>query len=192
MGISQDLVIEKKTGKDYVKETAEAKIECQAGVISRLEKVNVYLNRGLAIIAGFSLVLMMMTVVLNGVIRFFGVPFYGTTEIVGWMCAVTIAFSLGYTQLHKGYVDIDFLMEKLPLPLQNCIRSITLFISTIFFALVSWQLCLYALTIAGNGNVSETMRLTFYPLIFVVALGFAGLTLALLVDFLKQLSGGAS
>ena len=158
--------------------------------VSRLESLSRYLNTGLAVIAGCSLLLMVLTVVANAAAREISAPYAGTTEIVGWLAAVTTAFGLGYTQLNKGYVDIEALVERFPMGVQNALKSIMLFASTIFFGLVSWKVCIYGINVAENGNLSETMGITFYPLIFLVALGFAGLTLALLVDFLKQVTGG--
>ncbi len=158
--------------------------------VSRLDSLSRYLNTGLACIAGCSLMLMVLTVVGNAVAREISAPYAGTTEIVGWLAAVTTAFGLGYTQINKGYVDIEALVEKFPQVVQSTLKSLMLFVSAVFFGLVSWQVCIYAINVAENGNLSETIGITFYPLIFLVALGFAGLTLALLVDFLKQVTGG--
>jgi len=192
LGIYEDMVIQKKAKagcREFVSEKAGSR---PLGMISieRLDRVSTCLNRGLAWIAGCSLMLMMLLVVANGISRMVYAPFYGTTEVVGWLCAMTTAFALGYTQVHRGYVEMDMLVEKLPRRLRNGIKSMMFLISAVFFALVSWQVAVYALNVAANGNVSETMGITFYPLIFLVALGFAGLTLALFVDFLKQVSGG--
>ena len=158
--------------------------------VSRLDSLSRYLNTGLAGIAGCSLLLMVLTVVANAVAREISAPYAGTTEIVGWLAAVTTAFGLGYAQLNKGYVDIEALVEKFPKGVQSALSSIMLFASMVFFGLVSWKICVYGMNVAANGNLSETMGITFYPLIFLVALGFAGLTLALMVDFLKQVTGG--
>jgi len=192
MGVSEEHIMRKKNQLKGIEGAEEKSMSqtFQQKAISRLDSISRYVNTGLACVAGCSLVLMVLTVVANAVAREISAPYSGTTEIVGWLAAVTTAFGLGYTQVHKGYVDIDALVEKFPLWLQSAIRSIVLFVTMVFFGLVSWQVCLYALNVAANGNLSETMGITFYPLIFLVALGFAGLTLALLVDFLKQVTGG--
>lgn len=161
-------------------------------IIAFLNKISVFLNKGLAWGASASLLIMVMVVVANAVSRELYVPFVGTTEIVGWLAALSIAFALGFTQLQQGYVEIDALVERFPALLQRIVKSIMLFISTCFFAMVSWKVYLYALNVAANGNVSETLGFTFYPLIFLVALGFVGLTLALLVDFLKEIMGSVA
>lgn len=160
-------------------------------LINNLNVISVYLNKGLAYAGGGILLVLVLVVVANAVSRIIYVPFVGTTEIVSWLAALITAFGLGFTQLQQGYVEIDALVEKFPVSLQRLIKGIMLFISMCFFALVVWQLCIYALKVNANGNLSETMGIIFYPLIFLVALGFLGLTLALLVDFLKELIGEA-
>lgn len=156
-------------------------------MLTLLSKVNVFLNQGMAWIAGISLLAMVFVVVTNVISRVIYVPFVGTTEVVGWLAALTTGFGLGYTQVHKGYVDIDALVEQFPPPLRFILRAGVLLISTIFFFMVTWKVSAYALLAKHNGNLSETMGIVFYPLIFLLSVGFAGLTLALAVDFLMHI-----
>jgi len=88
-------------------------------------------------------------------------------------------------------VEIDALVERFPPMVQKIIKSVMLLVSMCFFAFLAWEMILYALTVAENGNLSETMKIPFYPLIYLVALGFVALTFALLVDFLKEVVGSA-
>jgi hypothetical protein len=41
--------------------------------------------------------------------------------------------------------------------------------------------------IAASGEVSETLKIAYYPFIYCVALGFAFLCLTLIMDFLSAL-----
>lgn len=169
----------------------ETHLSKKINLINNLNVISVYLNKGLAWVGGVSLLLLVIVTVANAISRMIYAPFAGTTEIVGWLAALTTAFGLGFTQLQQGYVEIDALVERFPVKLQRLIKGIMLFLSMGYFALVAWQLSLYALKVNANGNLSETMGIIFYPLIFLVALGFLGLALALLVDFLKELVGEA-
>ena len=159
-------------------------------IVNRLDSISRFINTFLAKIAGISLLLIIFLVVGNAVSRVIYEPFLGTTELAGWLCAITIAFGLGYTQITKGYVDIDALHQHFPRSIRKIIDCSVLFISMVFYAVVAWQIGLYSLKVATNGNLSETLQLPFYPLIFLLVIGFLGLSLALLVDLLKQLSGG--
>lgn len=161
-----------------------------SGFIGFLDKINLIINKSLAWIAGACLMIMVFVVVGNAVSRVVYVPYAGATEIVGWLSALTTAFALGYTQVMRGYVDIDALVERFPAAWQRIIKVMVDFVSFCFFAMTGWKMVAYAFIVVQNGNLSETIGIPFYPFIILVAVGFFGLALALLVDLLKQLTGG--
>lgn len=150
----------------------------------------VHFNKVLAAIAGLSIVLMMLLIVANSIIRVFGDPFSGTTEVVGWLSAISTSFALGYTQIQRGHVDIDLLVEKFPPVVQRLFQSIIYLISICFFLILGWQIVLYGNSLMQSGILSGTLKLIFYPFVYMVAIGFLGLTLALLLDLIKNIKGG--
>ncbi len=166
-------------------------IKPEISIIDRIDKVNTYLNNILAWLAGASLMLMVFVVVGNVFLRIVYEPFAGITEIVGWLAAVTTAFALGYTQIQKGYVDIDAMMQMFPVTVQRVVRFLMDSISFCFFVMVAWKMFEYSSTVAENGNLSETIGLPYHYLIILVAVGFIGLSLAILIDLLRQVVGGA-
>lgn len=185
MGMPKEAVIRGKTKTDQRKHAETVNI------IEVLNRASAAINQGLAWISGCSLLLIVFLVVLNGVSRVVYVPFSGATEITGWLGAMSTSFALGYTQLNKGHVDIDILTQKFPPSWRHSIKTLVLLVSTVFFGLVAWKIVIFALNVAGEGNVSETLGLPFYPLIILMALGFSGLALALLADLLNHIFGGA-
>ncbi len=60
----------------------------------------------------------------------------------------------------------------------------------IFFGLAGWQIANYATILWRTGEVTETLRIIFYPFTYGVALGCMVLALVSLVDFLKVLVEG--
>lgn len=177
--------------QDHAMQEALTSLPDKVDFITRIDRASLFLNRGLAWLACGSLLLMVFMVVGNALLRMMDEPFTGAAEVAGWLSAVTIAFGLGYTQVNRGYVEIDALVDRLPQSFQKPLRLAILFISMIFFALVSWQIAVYGFNVMRNGNLSETLWIPFYPLIILLAVGFAGLTLAILADFIKELNGGA-
>lgn len=163
----------------------------KSDLIARLDNISVLLNQGLAWVSAGCLLAMVLVIVGNAIMRNTSVPLIGSTEVVGWLMAVTIAFGLGYTQVHRGYVDIEAVVERLPLRLQRSLKLVILLVSAVFFSLVAWQVTLYGLNVMKSGSLSETLWVPYYPLIFTLSIGFTGLTMALLVDFIKELCGGA-
>lgn len=141
-----------------------------------------YLNQGLAYIAGLALICMMLLVVLNAIKRLYSDPISGTVEIVSWLGAITGVFALGYTQLSKGHVFIDLLLEKFPSYLQKAVHTFVNILSGLFFLMAAWQIVLYGLGLKNNGIVSETIQFAFYPLVILCSLGFFSLFLAIVKE----------
>jgi len=156
--------------------------------VGLLDRINTVLNKGLSFIAGLSLVAMVLVTVGEMVSRMFGRPMAGTIEIIGWLAAVTTAFALGYTHIHQGHVSIDLFFRRLGRLPQMAADMAVYLSSTALFVVVTWNVFGYANVLWETGSLSETMKVIVYPWVYLVSLGCAGLTLALLVDFLKACS----
>lgn len=173
-----------------VKETLDLPKEKQAAAVGRYETFVVKLSQAFAWVSGAAVVAMMLLIVGNGIIRIFSKPILGTNEIVGWLAALSVSFALGYTQLHKGHVDIDLLVTKFPHRLQKLLRIMVAFLSLVFFSIVGWQLFQYAMNLATNQNVSQTLGIIYYPFVILSSLGFAVFVLVLLNDLIAEIKGG--
>ncbi|PIC99040.1 TRAP transporter small permease [Sporosarcina sp. P29] len=145
-------------------------------------KTTDYLNRFLAVVAGIALISMMLLIVFNSIKRMYSDPIAGTVEIVSWLGAITGIFALGYTQLNKGHVYIDMLLDKFPFILQKVIHTFMNVISTSFFLVAAWQLLLFGINLRGNGVVSQTIQFSFYPIVILSSIGFIGLVLAIVKE----------
>ena len=151
-----------------------------------LNRISALLNKGLAFVAGCCLIAMMLVTVGEMVFRMFGNPMAGTVETIGWLAAVTTAFALGYTQIHQGHVSIDLFTNRLNPRLRAVINILVYLASTALFMVVTWNIFRHAGVLKQSGSLSETMKVIVYPWVYLVSLGCAGLTLALLVDFAKS------
>ncbi|WP_102346651.1 TRAP transporter small permease [Bacillus sp. Marseille-P3661] len=157
---------------------------------SGFERVVNYFAYVLAFISGACITAMILLIVGNSIVRVFADPFSGTAEVVGWLAAISLTFSLGYTQIVKGHVDIDLLVNRFNPVIQKIIQAVIYALSIIFFTILGWQLIIYANSLIANGTLSTTLRIPFYPLVYLVAVGFIGLTLTLVIDLIKLLKGG--
>jgi TRAP-type C4-dicarboxylate transport system permease small subunit len=154
-----------------------------------LEKVNVFLNKILMVLGSVAVLLLMAIATTNAFLR---IPFIKSTwrgayETVGFLGAIVIAFALGYTQKRKDHIVVDILTEKFPKRINRVLDGINYFITTIFFAIVSWQVFVWGMKISKSGEVSETLKIVFHPFIYSVSFGFAVFSLTLIIDFLKNL-----
>jgi TRAP-type C4-dicarboxylate transport system permease small subunit len=159
-----------------------------------LEKINVFLNKILLFVGSVAVLLLMSIATVNAFLR---IPFIKSTwrgayETVGFLGAVVIAFALGYTQKRKDHIVVDILTEKFSKRVNRVLDGINYLITTIFFAMVSWQIFVWGMKISKSGEVSETLKIMFHPIIYCVALGFAVFSLTLIIDFLKNLKGKES
>ena len=121
----------------------------------------------------------------NIFLRIVWVPVKGTFELMGFFGAVATAFVLGYTQLKKAHISVDILVNRFSQRIRTVLDGINYFVCMIFFAVLGWQISRLAATIWKTGEVTETLRIVYYPFSYGVALGCFLLALVLLVDFLK-------
>jgi TRAP-type C4-dicarboxylate transport system permease small subunit len=157
--------------------------------MNTLEKINLYLNKILMVLGSVAVLLLMSVATINAFLR---IPFIKSTwrgayETVGFLGAIVIAFALGYTQKRKDHIVVDILTEKFPKRVNRVLDGINYLITTIFFAIVSWQVFVWGMKISKAGEVSETLKIIFHPIIYCVAFGFAVFSLTLILDFLKTL-----
>lgn len=125
----------------------------------------------------------------NVVGRIFGYPFNGTYELVGFSGAILVALALPESQRQKDHILVDVLSRKYPHWLRRTIDAFRYVLCTAFFGWIAWRLLLHAQGVSESGEVSETLKWSYAPVVYVVALGFTALTIVLAVDFTQVLRG---
>jgi len=155
-----------------------------------LEKVSNLLNQALIWMAGFFLVIMIVMTCANIFLRIVWTPIKGTFELMGFFGAIVTAFALGYTQIKRGHTGIDVVVSLFSEKIQNILSGINYFICMIFFAVTGWQMTRWATVLWRTGEITETLRIIFYPFTYAVAFGCFVLALVMLVDLLKLLVPG--
>ena len=153
-----------------------------------LEKIETFLNKILMVIGSVAVLSLMALATANVVLRFFfNAPYRGAYEVVGFLGAIVIAFALGYTQKRKGHIVVDILTDRFSKRVNRVLDGISYFVTTLFFAVVSWQIFVWGMKIARSGEVSETIKVIFHPIIYSVGIGFVVFSFTLMIDFLKNL-----
>ncbi len=151
-----------------------------------LDRISHYLNQILICIAGLFLMAMIFLTCANVFSRLVWIPISGSFELMGYFGAVLTAFALGYTQIRRGHIAVDVLVLRFSKKTQRILNGINHLICMVFFALVSWQIAKYATTLWKTGEVTETLRIVYYPFTYGVAFGCATLSLVFLTDLLKS------
>lgn len=138
--------------------------------------------------AASALILMTLLVCANIVTRLFGRPILGTFELVEFLLAFVISFTLAYGAVTRCHTTVDLVMRRFSQRTQAIVDSITCLISIGLFALVTWQCCLLAAKLWHIGEVSATLWVPFFPLLYGVAFNCAIVCLVLLIDLSKSLA----
>ena len=84
---------------------------------------------------------------------------------------------------------MDILVLVFPEKTRRILEGINSLILTFFFAMVTWQIAKYATILRETGEITETLRIIYYPFTYAVALGSAALCLVFLSELLRSLLG---
>lgn len=162
--------------------------------MNAIEKIMNGLNRFLMVMAGISLVGMCLLTCANIILRVTWIPIRGAFELMGFMGAVVTAFALGYTRVKRGHISVTVLVDAFSIRTRNVLGLLNGVICMIFFGIAAWQVFKKATILMRSGEVTETLRIIYYPFTYAVSLGCAVLALVLLTDMLKaarRLKGGS-
>ena len=125
-------------------------------------------------------------------LRLVSSPIPGTYEMVGLLGAVIIAFAMAYTSLQRGHVAVEMIYEKLPPRTQIVIDSAGSLIGAALFGMIAWQSAVYGIDLRQSGEVSLTLQMPLYPIVYGIAFGCGLLALVLLMDLIKSFKKGLS
>jgi len=144
--------------------------------------VSIFKVFGAACIAG------MMFLTCSDVIgRLFGHPILGAEEIVGFMAALAMAAAMPYTHAMHAHVGVDMLVKELSPKAQAIVDSITNFLALVLFALMGWQTWLYAGALKRSGQVSMTLELPSYYVVYFLAFCFFVFCAVILLEIFQHL-----
>ena len=152
-----------------------------------LDKLIQTLVKILVFVGGVALVVMICLTCANIFFRLVWFPIRGTFEFMGYFGAVVTAFALGATQLKKGHIAVDVLINTFSDNTKKILQIVNNGICTAFFSIAAWQIAVKATTLRSTGEVTETLRIIYYPFTYAVAFGCLVLALIMLTDLLKAL-----
>ncbi len=152
------------------------------------KKNSLSLARRLDMIAAAAVFAMMSLTCVDVFLRyFFRMPIPGTYEIVALLGAVAVSFAMAHTLAKKGHVAVSLVVQLFPKWLQGIIECIISIFGITLFGLIAWQSVLYGMDCQRAGEVSMTLELPFYPIIYGVALSAMVVCLVLLVNLADAL-----
>jgi TRAP-type C4-dicarboxylate transport system permease small subunit len=132
-------------------------------------KILRFVSKLLNIIAGIAVTVMMLLTVADVLLRAGGHPIIGTYEIVALLLALVIGFGIPQVSLDRGHVYMDFLLEKLSKKGKKVMNTITRLFCIIFFLPLGYNLFNVGARFHASGEVSATIKIPFYPVVYGVA-----------------------
>ncbi len=158
--------------------------ESKPDFVTKLEEV-------LKAIAAVSLIGMALLTGADIICRgLFNSPIFGVEELVAILAVLTTGLALSYTHSQQSNIGVEFLVSKFEKKTRDNIQCGTNTASAILFGIVTWRLCLYAESLKKAGEVTMTLEIPTYLIIYALGFGFACFTLTLLRDVAAHLKGG--
>jgi len=151
-----------------------------------LDRINHFSNRIFISIAGCFLMGMVLLTCANILLRLIWQPISGTYELMGFFGSVVTAFALGYTRMMRGHVSVDVLINTFSENTKSALNILNNFICLIFFVIASWQMAKKATTLLTTGEVTETLKIIYYPFTYAAAAGCVLLSLIFLADLIRH------
>ncbi len=143
----------------------------------------------MAVIAGVTLMVVMLMTVLDVILRYFGRPITGIYDLVALGGAVVIGFSIPYAAQKKIHVFMEmaqmFQSKLVERSLLVFARLLALAISIV----VGWNLILLGNGFMKTGEASLTIQIAFYPVAIGLGICFLLQTFVFVVDICNLVTG---
>jgi len=114
----------------------------------------------------------------------FNSPITGTYDLVSLMGAVLVSFAMPYTMLKRGHVAVEILIQSLSRGKQLVVETFTHLLGISLFLVLVWRAILLSWDMKAAGEVTPTLLLPFYPILYCMAVCFLCLCLAILVNLI--------
>jgi len=154
-------------------------------VLNQIEAFSVLLN----IVGGVALVFIVILTTADVIFRSFRKPILGTYEIVAFSGAVVILFSLPLTSWKRGHIYVDFFILSFSQKVRNFFHIATRCLVAFLFFLFGWNMLKYATDLLRSGEVSSTLRIPFYPLVYALGICCFVQCLVVMCDIVKIFGG---
>jgi TRAP-type C4-dicarboxylate transport system permease small subunit len=156
-------------------------------IIGQYEKIIRNASKGLHSISGGAIFAMALLTCADVIMRFLGGPIRGALDIVRFLSVITVSFAIAYAQVQKAHTSMEFVVLRLTGRSKAIVESIVYLLSLGLFVLLARQSCLFARRLWLAGEVSPTIEVPLFPLVFLIAIGASVLCLVLMADLIRSL-----
>ncbi len=158
--------------------------------MNRLQSIVPRLSAAMAVVAGATLIAVMLMTVLDVILRYFGRPIVGIYDIVALGGAVIIGFSMPLAAEKKVHVYMEMGLQAYNRTVKRVLLLLTRMIIFGISFIVAWNLIQLGIDFHRTGEVSLTIKIIYYPIAIGLGLCFIVQMLVLAVQILQVFSGG--
>jgi TRAP-type C4-dicarboxylate transport system permease small subunit len=160
--------------------------------MERLKTLVPLLSKLMAVIAGITLVFVMLLTVLDVILRYFGRPITGVYDLVALGGAVVIGFSMPLAAEKRVHVFMEMAFQGHSRTVKQILNLLTRLIVFGISFLVAWNLVQLGIDFRHTGEVSLTIKIVYYPIAIGLGACFFIQMLVLAVQILQVFSGGGN
>jgi TRAP-type C4-dicarboxylate transport system permease small subunit len=156
----------------------------QSGVFSVIRKGLHAVIRVALWVAELALGLAALAIIINVFGRYvFRMPLKGAVEMVELLLVIIVNFSIAYTEVRKGHVTMDEVVNRFPRLIRAILMSLMYFGAAAFILIMGWQSWILAVEHTEPVfRVTDVLHLPIAPVVFVMAIGMVLFGLELLVN----------
>jgi len=155
------------------------------GVLNQIKAFSRLLN----IVGGAALVFIVVLTAADVILRSFRRPILGAYEIVGFTGSIVILFSLPFASWFRSHIYVDFFILKFSQKVRKIFNVLTRVLVLCLFSLFGWNMLLYGMDLRRSGEVSPTLKIPFYPVVYAIGICCFIQCLVFLCDIVKIYEG---
>jgi TRAP-type C4-dicarboxylate transport system permease small subunit len=149
-----------------------------------IEQISVWLNW--VAVAGMWLMLLIITIDVVGA-KVFRFPLPGVFDIVCLLGFLIVALAIPFTHTIRGHISIEFFVDRLGKRAQAIITTIAAALALILFFAMTWQMFSYSRITQLSGEITASLRIPVFPIMFIATVSFCVMFLLVLGQFLTKI-----
>lgn len=147
------------------------------------------INQWMATLSVFIIFIMMVSITVDVGLRFLvGKPIIGVVELNRTLLVVVVFFTLGYAQVRKQHINVEFLINKLSEKRKSLTLTLNTLLALVIITMITYGAIstAYVSTIEGEHEVG-LLNYPIWPGRIALALGLFMLCMQYIVDILNSL-----
>ena len=155
--------------------------------MSRFNDGIIRIDKVMYVIAGVTLVFMVLITLCDVILRNFGYPITGSMEIIQYGGSIVFGFSLPYATYLGAMVRVDILTEKLKPGPRRMLNIVTRIVAILLLLFVAYNFFGYGQDARKAGEVTASFKVPTYFFIYALSLCFLFHSFTAVVDLIRTI-----